>query len=287
MGICLPSPVDWNLTPLVFLLINVGLLGLCELVLLSLSKTFSVIKGKGGVLALLFLLTAVSFPWGSNGVLATSLILALGMLLCLGILFSAYRSDNAARQLFLLATILSVGSMVQYSFLIMSVPLLIVAAMFKSLRLREVIAFIMGLCAPYWIALGLMLIPPESLRLPTPTMLWNDVPSHEAIFAGLANIAFTALASLILGLNNGMKLYAGNTRRRMFNMAIDIIQAAALAAMIFDFNNMTAYVVTFFMGATFQYANIFALWNVRKPWIWLLAVSAAYVVFLALAYMNL
>ena len=60
MGICVPSPVDWNLTPFVFLLINVGLLGLCELVLLSLSKTFSVVKGKVGILALLFLLTAVS-----------------------------------------------------------------------------------------------------------------------------------------------------------------------------------------------------------------------------------
>ena len=287
MGICVPSPVDWNLTPLVFLVINVGLLGLCALVLLSLSKTFSVVKGKGGILALLFLLAAVSFPWGAPGALTTSLILALAMLLCLCILFSAYRSNNAARQLFLMATILSLGSMAQYSFLIMSIPLLIVAAMFKCLRLREVIAFVMGLCAPYWIALGLMLIPPESLRLPAPTMLWNDVPSHEAIFAGLANIGFTALVSLILGLNIGMKLYAGNTRRRMFNIAIDIVQAAALVAMIFDFNNMTAYVVTFFMGATFQYANIFSLWNLRKPWIWLLAISAAYVAFLVLAYMNL
>jgi hypothetical protein len=287
MGICLPSPVDWNLTPLASLLLNVGLLGVCALVLLLLSKSFSVIKGKGGILALLFLVTSVSFPWASGGLLTTSLILALGMLLCLGILFSAYRKSNAARQLFLMATILALGSMVQYSFLIMSIPLLIVAVTFKSLRMREVIAFGMGLCAPYWIVLGLMLIPVDSLRLPEPMTLWNGMPSHTAIFTGLANLGFTAVVSLILGLNNGMKLYAGNTRRRMFNMAVDIVQAAALIAMILDFNNMTAYVVTFFMGAAFQYTNIFSLWNLRRPWIWLTGICAVYVTFLILAYMYL
>ena len=154
MGICVPSPVDWNLTPFVFLLINVGLLGLCELVLLSLSKTFSVVKGKVGILALLFLLTAVSFPWGTPGVLTTSLILALAMLLCLCILFSAYRSNNAARQLFLMATILSLGSMAQYSFLLMSIPLLIVVVMLNFARLRVVIAFVMVRFTAYLIVLA-------------------------------------------------------------------------------------------------------------------------------------
>ena len=76
MGICLPSPVDWNLTPVASLLLNVGLLGLCALVLLLLSKSFSVIKGKGGILTLLFLVTSVSFPWAPGGLLTTSLILA-------------------------------------------------------------------------------------------------------------------------------------------------------------------------------------------------------------------
>lgn len=278
MGICLPSPDLWGLSPAVSLIVYILLLIATAIALAQINKTFSVIPCSGNMLAGIFLLTSASIPW-VTGTLTSSCIMAPAMLACLGILFNNYRRDNATQGIFLIATILSFGSMIQYAFLFMAVPLLIIAAMFKCLHWRETIAFLMGIAAPYWIVLGTGLVPLDSLVIPQISDIRYGNLSHEMILAGLLNLAITAVLSLILGLNNALRLFAGNIRRQTFNAAVSIMQTATVAMMMLDYNNLTAYIMTFYLCASFQFANFFAMRKFRRPWIPGAILCAIYVTF--------
>lgn len=282
MGLCLPSPNMWGLSHEVSWIIYVILLSGTAVALSLINKSFSVVPGSGTMLPGFFMLTATSIPW-VTGSLTSSCIMAPACLACLGILFNNYRSGNAAQGIFLIATILSLGSMIQYGFLFMAVPILIIAAMFKCLHLREAFAFLMGLAAPYWIVLGLGLIPLDALVFPQLSNIWQSSLSHEMMFTGLLNIGFTAVVSLLLGLNNAMKLFAGNLRHQTFNAAVIVMEFCSVAMMVLDYNNLTAYIVTFYMCAAFQFANLFALWKIRKPWIPALIICAIYLTFFIIA----
>lgn len=276
-GLCLPSPADWNLLPVASWTINLAILLLSALGLGLLNRSFSVVPGQASsTLSGLFLIMATSIPW-IGGALTTSVIIAPAIVIVMAILFGSYRQSNATQELFAIATILSLGSMLQYAFLLMIVPVLVSALMFKCLRVREVIAFGMGLIAPYWVAIGFGILPLESLTMPSLTNLFAMASHRGVLLICLINLGFTALLSLVLALYNGVRLYAGNTRRRQFNMAVNMFGLTCLAGMVFDSSNLSAYIVTFYMSAAFQQADLFALWHFRRPWIGALIISALYI----------
>lgn len=278
MGICLPSPNMWNLSPAVSWIIFMLILTGTTVALSLVNKSFSIVPGSGSMLSGMFMLTSASIPWIS-GSLTSSSIMAPAILACLAVLFNNYRSRNAAQGVFLMATILSIGSMIQYGFLFMAIPLLVIAGIFKCLHWREAFAFLMGLCAPYWIGVGLGLIPLDAFVIPNLSNIWEKVLSPEMMLTGLLNIAFTAVVTLVLGLNNALRLFAGNVRRQMFNTAVGIVELSAALMMVLDYNNFTAYIATFYMAAAFQFANFFALWKIRRPWIPILILCAVYLAF--------
>ena len=282
LGICIPSPNLWLNPSAGSWALNLLLLLGCSGGLYFFNRHFSVVPGSSTILHGIFLLMAVSIPW-SGTLLSSSSILALAMIAALAILCSAFGQRNAAQELFLVATILSLGSMFQYAFIFMTMPMVIAAILFKCLHIREIFAMTLGLLAPYWIALGFGLVTPDSFNWPTITNLFAGNTSHEALLAGLLNLGITAVITLVLALYNSVKLYAGNTRRRMFNMAINVLGLAAAACMVFDFNNLYTYIATFYIAAAFQIADLFALWNIRRPAIWSSLICLLYISFFTLS----
>lgn len=277
-GVCFPSPNLWNLDPTLSWCLNLALLLASSFGLYLFNRAYSIVTGSSTLLPGIFPVMTASVPW-VVGTLTSSMVLAPAVLIMLAILFSCYRERNATQEVFVIATVLSIGSMFQYSFFFMTMPLFIIMAMFKCLRVRETIAVILGLIAPYWIVIGFGIVPIDAFTVPELTNLFDGSAPKGVMFIGVINLAVTALLSLVLGLNNGIKLYAGNTQRRLYNMAINVLQLTCAACMIFDFNNITTYIATFYLTASFQFANMFALSRIRKPWIWSLMICAIYVAF--------
>ena len=275
MGICLPSPNLWTLVPVAGWGLNLGLLIATTVGLYFVNKVFTIVAGAQTILTAIFLLMAASVPW-IGGMLTSSAILAPAMLACIAILCSCYRQRNSTQEIFVLATILSLGSMIQYAFIFMIIPAVTIAIAFKCMHLKEVLAMLLGLVAPYWVGIGLGLIPIENFAVPHLTNLFDVNMSRGTIFFGLVNLAVTALLTLILSLYNSMKLYAGNPRRRFLNLAFVVLEVCCVAFMVIDFNNLTAYIVTFYLCCAVQYANLFALWRIRRAWIWSLLICLMY-----------
>lgn len=275
-GICLPSPQEWGLSDIASRAINAGVLVIAALSLSLFNKEYSFVQGDDTVLTGMFLLMVCSNPWiGST--LTTSGFLAIGNILCLSILFGSYRKRNATQELFLIGTILAIGAMIQYAFLFMVPVYLIGAMLLKCFRFKGFISMLMGLAAPYWIGVGLGLIPLDSFRLPSFSSLFETIGSKGEFFTGLVNIAVTVLLTLFLALNNTMKLYAGNTQRRLYNVVLNLLGSVSVICILLDFNNLTAYLATLYLLASVQLANVFSLWDIRRGSLWLLGLSALYI----------
>lgn len=281
MGLCLPSPNEWPLTPFAGWLINLLLMGGVTVTLYLLNKEFNFVRGSDTVLTGTFLVMASSNAWITEG-LSSSLIMALANLICLLILFGCYRKKNSTQEIFVIATILSIGSMIQYAFIFMMPAYLLGAMLLKCFNFKSFIAFLMGIAAPYWIAVGLGIIPLDRFRMPTFTNMFDGFATTTDLFFGMANIAFTVLLGLMIGLNNSVRLYAGNTQRRLYNMVLNVIGLFAVGFMLIDFTNMVVYMATIYMITAVQLANMFSLRNVQYGGRWLLCLGAVYVASLVL-----
>ena len=135
----------------------------------------------------------------------------------------------------------------------------------------------MGIIAPYWVGVGLGIISLEQFRMPTFTNLFDGYATKSGLFFGLLNVAVTVVTGLILALNNSVKLYAGNTQKRLYNTVINVLGLVCAACMVIDFNNMVAYMTTVYMITAVQLANLFALWNIQYGTRWILSISALYI----------
>lgn len=276
MGICFPQPELWDLVPLGAWAINLGIFFAVTVTLWFCNKDYTFVQGNDTVLTGMFVIMAASNPWLS-GVLTGSGIMAFANLLCMVILFGCYRKRNASQELFIIASILALGSMIQYGFVFMIPVYIIGAVMMKCFSFKGFIAILMGLVAPYWIGVGFGLIPLDSFRMPTFTNFFDSAESKSEIFVLLVNLGVTFLISLFLALNNIVKLYAGNTQRYQYNMVLNLLGVVAVACMVLDFTNMVVYMATFYLIASVQLANLFALREINRGPLWLLALSALYI----------
>lgn len=268
-GICLPSVNVWGLTPLASWIINLLLMFGCAGMLAILNKTYNFVPGNDTLLPAAFLVAVSSIPWVS-GILTSSIILALANLICMSVMFGSYRSGNATQPVFLIATILSFGSMIQYAFVFMIPVYIVTGLLLKCFRLKELIALVMGLVAPYWMGVGLGIISPDAFSMPSFANLFDNFHSRGGLFFGIVNIATVVLVSFILSLQNIVTLYAGNSRRRLFTMAFNVLGIMCAVCMMVDFNNLTAYIATTFTVAAVALADFFALRYLPRPRLWLL-----------------
>ena len=265
-GICLPSPGLWNLPPFLSWLLNLTVIGVITAILFLTNKTYNFIRTTEPALSAIFLIAATSLPWFTE-YLNTSSLLCLVNVVSLGIIFGAYDRKNATQQIFVMGAMLGAGSMFQYAFLPM-IPLYFLWALFlKVLRVKESLAFLLGIVSPYWITLGLGLVSFHDFHLPSLSPFFGSTADKTELLYLLIAAGFAAISGFLLSLTNGMKLYAGNSRVYVMNLCVMAMGLAAIICIFTDYENLTAYVMTLVVAMAVQFANICALWPVRLLWV--------------------
>ena len=265
-GLALPSPDSWNFQPVWSWIVNTVLIGLIAILLYLINKSYNFIRTTEPALIAIFLIMATSGPWFTESI-NTSVLICLANTVCMGIIFDTYDTRNATQELFILGVVIGIGSMVQYAFLPMGIVYLLWALFMKVLRIKETLAFSIGIICPYWIALGIGWIHFSELHYPSinPLFSYNQDPSEFILF--LSGIAFAAVVGLIISVANSMKLYAGNSKVNAMNLCVSTLGAASVVCILVDFDNIHAYVLTLYMACAAQLANICALWNPGMPWL--------------------
>lgn len=271
LGVCLPSPNQWPLTHLGGWLINTGLILLTVIVMAASNKRFNYIPGAFPAMPLALLILLASNCISTSG-LSTSTLLLFINAVSLYVIISTYEERNASREFFFIGTLPAIGAMFQYAFLIM-VPVYIGGGLaMKSFKLREFIAFILGLITPYWIALGLGLVSPFAFRLPDTLVIFSQEAVESDIFLSMLSAGAMAFLGIILSLYNGVRLFSRNSRMRGLHLTFNLMGYVAVLATIFDFNNFMAYYGTLALWLAIETATLLHLYNIRNSYAALLLI---------------
>lgn len=264
-GLCLDSPDSWQINPIFSWILNTILIGVITLILYLINKSYNFIRTTEPALYAVFIIMASSSSWLTQG-LNTSTLLCLVNTVCLGVIFDAYDTRNATRQLFILGMALGIGSMFQYAFLPMACVFILWALFMKVLRFKELLAFLLGLACPYWITLGLGWLHFSDFHLPSLVSLFTSSNDHSDILFLLLGIGLATILGVLAGLPNSMKLYAGNSKVNSMNLCVSSLGVASLICILVDYENIPAYVMTLYLATAVQIANICALWKPRYEW---------------------
>lgn len=261
-GIAFPSPEVFPILPGWGATLNIILLFAGGIALYFLNKNFSLLR-TGQPLGASFLLPLCFATLPLPQHLSSAPILLLVVIATLSILIDSFRSANSTRRMFVAATFLSVGSMFQIAFIPLIIATFICAFVMETVRFKEIIAYGLGLIAPYWVGIGFGIINPLSLRFPFYFTLMNgNIPTP--VFITLVAAGIFALTAAILSIYNGIILYAGNSRVRRSIITINIFGITALIAGIADTSNIAAYLGIFYIWIATQFANLFSLRNMRR-----------------------
>lgn len=263
LGLCLPSPNEWHIPKFLGWLINSGLIILSALLLDSLDKKTNFIPDSHGEAPAAFMLLAACGCL-TTASLSTSTLLLFFNIISLYILLNTYEAHNASRQFFVIASLASIGSMFQYAFVIMMPVYVVAGIIMKSFRLRELIAYLMGLVAPYWIAIGLGMVAPSALQMPDSLEIFKASAIDDDIIYTLIATGMMALIGFVLTLYNGVKLYSRNSRLRCMHLAINVMGFVAILAVIFDFNNFVAYFGTLALWVAIKAGSLISFYEIRN-----------------------
>lgn len=265
LGLCLTLPTDL-LPPILGCGINALMIALAVVLAFFFNKKHSFVRSTEPILP-----TAMAVILASNPVntsyLGTPVVMLLVNLVCLDIMMKSYGTENATNSMFAVATYLSVGSMIQYAFLPLMLIYPVMGVMAKVMRLKETVAYVMGLVAPYWVGLGLGLISIFDFRVPR---FLVDIPNADGNFLLLVFISLCTLAlvGIVMTINNAMVIYAGNLKVQSFNNMINLLGLTCGVCMLIDFDNFGAYASSFCFAVAVQISNFFAMRRLPQSPIW-------------------
>ena len=281
-GICLPSPIEWTVSPILAATANIILGWTACLGMISLNKRFNFIPGTSMLYASVFMTAMWANPW-TDSHLSSSAILVCIVLGCTHILFNLYGRRNASQGIFAIFSLLSWGSMTQYACLLL-MPIFMLGAVFlKSFRPREFAAALLGIAAPYWIMLGSGLLPPESLRYPELTSIFSGFTPGNGLKWLLATNGTTAVILIAAMLANSIRANSMGVKMRAYHSFINLLGAAMIWYMLFDLGNITAYTATLALCLGFQAARYFQLSRLKRTYIYILAIQATYIILFILS----
>lgn len=267
-GICCAFPADW-FSHFAGIAVNTLLIAIAVLTAFFLNRKFSFVKGADATLPVAMCVLLASNPVNTS-CFTISVIMLIVNLICLSIMMRSYCSPNATTEMFAVATYLSLGSMIEYAFLPLMLVYPVMAMMIKVLRLKEFLAYIMGLVAPYWVALGFGLVEISDFRVPDFLTMMPYATDSNYMLIVYISIGLMALTGLMMTLNNAMLFYKGNIRVRTYNNLINLLGIACTICMLIDFGNFEAYVSTFCFAVAVQISNFFAIRHIPRSsaWFW-------------------
>ena len=278
VGIWLSASVFSHLSPIMSWLSAVGLILLTALIAITFNRSFSVVPGTSIVYSSIYLIACAAQPIVTYRLSASSL-LAPAALIGVWLLCNGVGKRRAPAECFLLAAMLSAGSMIHYSFA-MLVPLFLLCALSsKVMRFRELIAFMLGVAAPYWIALGLGLVSLQELNIPPMCRFYPADYDKTDFLLTIIMAGTTGLLYVICTLLQAVQLYSANARYRAYYSIFNMLGFGTLVLMAVDFGNFASYIGILNIVMAFSAAALLRRSKAKSTWPPLLTGAAAYIAF--------
>lgn len=252
------------------------LLTVCTAVaMVMINRQFNLLRTTSLFFAGLFMMACGATPV----VLASGYVpalLAAVVIAAMWIMFTLYNRRRSDRRIFLVFTLLSAGSIFDWSFLFYIPVFLAGIGQMRIFRFKKILAAVIGIITPWWIALGLSLIPLPGIPhiFFTPPAMLADVPGGWPL---IATVALTLCTGFFTGLINIIRILGFNARARAMNGLLSIIAVTTGLLAIVNFTNLATYVVILNACVAMQVGHFFRATASRRGYILMLSLLAAYI----------
>lgn len=275
-GFIFSSPNLWITNSNISLVVNVVATLVVASLMIFINRVFNLLRTTSLLDATLFLAMTISTP-----VLLTQLVgtpLSVILLVCLILLYSTYGSLSETRNIFAVFFILSAMTTTQYCYAFYIPVFMIGCAQMRVLSGRTIVAGILGLITPWWLALGSGLVHPSQIHLPEFESIFGDFDFSEQLPL-FASAGVTALLLILGWVSNFPQMIAYNARMRAINGTMSIISLVTLIAACGDFTNISAYVPTLCLCSAFQLGRFFTWQKIDRSYI---AIAIVFVIYISI-----
>lgn len=245
----LPAETDNNL---VYYAVNATIVALTAYLLSRLNTVFPLMKEHSYIAMMFFLLLEMLSP-ACITQFAPSNAAALLIFICIFILYSCYQRGDAPKEAFLITLLIAAASIV-YARILYFLPLFVLGLyQMKSLSLRTLIAIVIGLITPFWIAWGMGWIESDQFCLEVLLIKpdWDNI-GLEVLPAGIS-----ILLGLFTGMNNLMNAHTEKIQTRAMNGFVNILSIYAALLILIDITHYESYLPILNMGVSLQAAYYF------------------------------
>lgn len=272
--IAFPTPSEWLTNGWLSMWVNiVAVTGVGALMVL-INRQFNLLRTTSVFFAAYFMLTMACVPT-VMGQFSASSLLALLIMGAVWVMFSIYNVRPSSRRVFLAFFFIGLGQLLEYTFFLY-IPIFIGGlGLMRIFKFKKIIAAILGNITPAWIVWGLDLVPvPELPQFEfTPPVMLIESPENWPL---LAAVALTLLAGFFLGNLSFLKILGFNAQARAYNGLLTLISVATGVFAIVNFTNITFYVTLLNACVAFQVGHFFRFTVMRRGYITVTALMAAY-----------
>lgn len=272
-GVGTAEMVTGSLSLLLSLLLTGAIMGAMVLI----NSTYNMLRTSSQLYLAVFAVMQAASPLISIRLCSGSLV-ALVILSAIGLMYSVYQQPRTGtRRIFLVFLLLSAGAMAQYAFLAYIPVFIAGCAQMRAFKFRSLLAAIVGLVTPWWIALGLGLIHFSQITLPTGLSIYSDLGSADTLQLAAVIIA-TVLSGIIITFMNMVKTYAYNAKARSFAGLLVTVTLATVILTVIDFANVTAYLTLLNCCVAYQTTLFFRINAENRGYIAVLSLFAVYII---------
>lgn len=272
-GFVFSSPNLWISNSTIAFGVNTLATLLLAALMIIINRAFNLLRTTSLLDASLFLIMSMSTP-----VLLTQLVgtpLSAILLICMILLCSSYSSPGDTRNVFAIFFILSAMTATQYCYALYIPVFMIGCAQMRILSGRTIVAGLLGMITPWWIALGSGLVQPSQIHIPEFESIFGDFDFSEQL-PMFVSAGVTAVLLILGWVLNFPQMIAYNARMRAINGAMSVLSLVTLIAVCADFTNISAYVPTLCLCSAFQFGKLFTWKKYDRSYIFIATIFLIY-----------
>lgn len=275
---CLPSltpPAGWfGAYPELSCVLNYAILLATAVAMIAINRSFTLLRTLSVFFAPYFLFITAATP-SVAAFAGTSSLLAAVMILCMWILFTIYNERVSDRRIFLIYCILGAGTLYDWKFILFTPLFFAGLVQMRILRFKKIIAALIGLITPAWIAFGLDLMP-----LPTLPHIFFTPPTLLLATPGgwpfLCTVLMTMITGFLFGSTALLRILGFNARARAYNGFLALLGIYTGVLAIINFTALPDYVTLLNACVAFQVGHFFRATASRRGYIVILLLLATY-----------
>lgn len=276
LGVGFPSANMWIASARTSAIVNMALTAVVALAMLYINRVFNVLRSLTSLVATMFLVLQAAVP-SALGQFYGGTILALLVMVCCGLLFSAFGERLGQRHVFLGFFLFAGAAFTQVGYLFFLPAILLGVMQMRIFSLKSFLAALLGTITPPWILFGLGLVTPDHLQWPGMAFeLWHLFESNDMV-PTFVTIGATLLTGIGFTVANQMKILSYNSRVRAYNGFLTMMLIYTSVLVVLNFGNFMFYVPLLNCLVAYQIGHFFTYRRSNRSYVAILAVASVYV----------